>query len=465
MTAETGNSVDASLLAVDDQPEIGQALKLLLRRQGWSVTLAQSPAEALKRLKEQDFDLVLADLNYTRDTTSGREGLALIEAIADGHPNLPVVAMTAWGSVDIAVTALKSGAVDFIEKPWENTRLVNIVRTQIERARARNDQQRYRELVRLQRSSEGIIAESQAMRRILKMVERVAPTTATVLITGENGVGKEVIADMLHRHSPRAEQPFVAINMGSVPEELFESEMFGHERGAFTDAHQARAGRFELADGGTLFLDEIGNLPAAQQAKLLRVLETGHIERVGGSRERQVDVRVIAATNADLPAEVEAGRFRRDLYFRLNTIEIAIPPLRERVDDIVPLAQYFLDRHGARHGRALRLDEQALTALKRHHWPGNVRELSHVIERGVLLSHGELIDTDQLGLAGPAPDGNSAADLVMPLEEAEKLLIKNALKRYEGDAEKAAEALGLSRSAFYRRMQKHGVGGDGKDKA
>lgn len=454
------------ILAVDDQPEIGQALKALLRRQGWQVSYASGPDQALAMLAEQDFALVLADMNYSRDTTSGQEGLDLIAAVRERLPDLPVVAMTAWGSVDLAVSALQAGAVDFVEKPWDNTRLVNIVRTQIERARAHSNEQRFRELSRLQQGSQGqVIAESDAMRSILGMVERVAPTSATVLITGENGVGKEVIADLLHRHSKRADQPFVAVNMGSIPAELFESEMFGHERGAFTDAHQARAGRFELADGGTLFLDEIGNLPQAQQAKLLRVLETGSIERVGGSRDRQVDVRVIAATNADLPTLVADDQFRRDLYFRLNTIEIAIPPLRKRPEDIEPLARHFLDRHGARHGRQLNLDDQALDVLKRHRWPGNVRELSHVIERGVLLSRDGRLDPVQLGLAASEPTGGLGTDTVMPLVEAEQLLIRNALARFDGDAEQAAQALGLSRSAIYRRMQKYGIRGSGEDSA
>ncbi|MCH8478951.1 MAG: sigma-54 dependent transcriptional regulator, partial [Wenzhouxiangella sp.] len=457
---------EASVLAVDDQLEIGQALKALLRRQGWQVSYASAPEQALAMLAEQDFALVLADMNYSRDTTSGQEGLDLIAAVHDRLPDVPVVAMTAWGSVDLAVSALQAGAVDFVEKPWDNTRLVNIVRTQIERARARSNEQRFRELSRLQQGSQGqVIAESEAMRAILGMVERVAPTAATVLITGENGVGKEVIADLLHRHSKRADQPFVAVNMGSIPAELFESEMFGHERGAFTDAHQARAGRFELADGGTLFLDEIGNLPQAQQAKLLRVLESGAIERVGGSRERQVDVRVIAATNADLSGLVAEGQFRRDLYFRLNTIEIAIPPLRQRPEDIEPLARHFLNRHGARHGRQLALDEQALAALKQHRWPGNVRELSHVIERGVLLSRGGRLDPAVLGLAAREPPSGLGADTVMPLAEAEQLLIRNALARFNGDAEQAAAVLGLSRSAIYRRMQKYGIRGNGEAEA
>jgi len=451
---------NTTILVADDQPEIRQALRLLLKREGWQTVAADSPDQLLARLEEGAADLALLDLNYRRDTTSGREGLELIERIKSRDADIPLVAMTAWGSVDVAVAALKAGASDFVEKPWDNTRLLTIIRTQLERAEARHNERRYQTIAEIQRGDPGgedFIANAPAMRDMLEMVRRVAGADAPVLITGENGVGKGLVADMLHRLSPRSEQAFVAVNMGGIPENLFESEMFGHRRGAFTDARESRAGRFELADSGTLFLDEIGNLPESQQAKLLRVLESGQFESVGGTRTKRVDVRIIAATNADLPARVEAGAFRQDLYFRLNTIEIRVPALRERRADILLLAGHFLQRHGRRYGRRVTLSEAAAKALAAHDWPGNVRELSHVIERALLLSDGEMMEPKHLDLHAQRPSGRLKADTIMPLAEAEQLLLRNALDRFGGDVEQAARALGLSRSAMYRRLQKYAI--------
>ncbi len=456
---ETQPKSELQILVADDQADVRQALKLALGRAGFRVQLVPDPGGAEAAVRSGGVDLALVDLNYTRDTTSGREGLALIESLRALEPELPVVAMTAWGSVDLAVAALKSGAVDFVEKPWDNTRLVTVVRTQLEAVRVRAETRRYRTISRIQLEDRGqLVGESVAFLKMLEMVERVAASDATVLITGENGVGKGLVAEHLHRRSRRANGPFVSVNMGAIPESLFESEMFGHVRGAFTDAREARTGRFELADGGSLFLDEIGNLAEAHQAKLLRVLECGQFEPVGASHTRSVDVRVIAATNAALFAEVESGRFRRDLYYRLNTIEIRIPPLRERVGDVRILAEHFLSDHSRRHARPVRISAAGLDALENHHWPGNVRELSHAIERAVLLCPNDLIEPEHLQLSASAA-GVLAAGRVMPLEQAEALLIRNALERYQGNARQAAAALGISRSAMYRRMEKFGIKG------
>ncbi len=454
------SETETSILVADDQPEIRQALRLLLKREAWTVRVAESPEQALAELQGGAVDLALLDLNYRRDTTSGREGLELIEQVRKLDPDLPIVAMTAWGSVDIAVTALKNGASDFIEKPWDNARLMHVVQTQLEVARARRNERRYQAIAEIQRSSpemQGFIAESDAMQRLMQAISRVAATDATVLVTGENGTGKGRVADLLHKLSARSDKAFVAVNMGSIPESLFESEMFGHQRGAFTDAREARAGRFELADGGTLFLDEIGNLPEAQQAKLLRVLECGEFERIGASRTQKVDVRVIAATNSDLASAVETGGFRRDLYFRLNTIELHVPPLRRRQQDILLLTEYFLDLHGRRYGRRLSLTDSACAALLAHRWPGNVRELSHLVERAVLLAQTDRLVAEDLGLDSRPREPVEGETRILALDEAERQLIRRALDHYDGQVEPAARALGLSRSAMYRRLQKHGI--------
>jgi DNA-binding NtrC family response regulator len=382
-------------------------------------------------------------------------------------PSLPVVVMTAWGSVDLAVEAMRRGARDFIQKPWDNARLLAILRTQVELAQAlRRGSRLEAENIALRDSvSENandipqIVAESPAMKSILKLVERIGPADANVLITGENGTGKEVITRVLHSISSRRAKPLISLNAGALAEGVFESELFGHVRGAFTDAKSDRVGRFELADGGTLFLDEIGNVPLNLQAKLLRVIETGEFERVGSSKTQKVNVRLLSATNADLHAEVGQGRFRQDLLFRLNTVEIRLPPLRDRVEDIPVLAEHFLKLHRERYRRPIvGFTPEALSALRHHLWPGNVRELDHVLERAVLMSAGNIVTAFDLALEA-TPDARLSARLEeMSLEDAERLLIKKALARFEGNANRAAEALGLSRSALYRRLQKYGLG-------
>ena len=443
-------------LLADDQRDVLEALRLLLRPEGFDVETVGSPAAALEAATRRDFDVALLDLNYTRDTTSGREGLELLAQLRLDAPALPVVVMTAWGSIDLAVEAMRRGARDFVEKPWENERLLSILRTQVELGRALRARER---LEAAQRPLGGdgapaMIARSAAMRGVLDVVARVGPSDAAVLLTGENGTGKSLVARALHAASARAARPLVTVNLGGLAEGTFESELFGHVRGAFTDAKSDRVGRFEAADGGTLFLDEIGNLPLGMQARLLRVLETGELERVGSSRTLRVDSRVLAATNADLDAEVAAGRFREDLYFRLNTVEIALPPLRERREDIPLLAAHFLARLAQRYRKRMRgFEPAAMEALLAHRWPGNVRELEHAIERAVLMAAGDEIRVADLALRSGASPAASLDDL--SLEEVERALVKKALDRFGGNVSQAAEALGLSRSALYRRLKRH----------
>ena len=455
------------ILIADDQADVVAALSLLLKGEGFKIESASSPAGVLKALDGQEFDVVLIDLNYARDTTSGAEGLDLLSKIQAIDPSLPVVVMTAWGSVNLAVEAMRRGARDFIQKPWDNARLLAILRTQVELAQAlRRGRRLEAENIALRDSvSEAgseipqIIAESPAMKAALKLVERIGPADANVLIMGENGTGKEVITRVLHSISSRRSKPLIPVNAGALSEGVFESELFGHVRGAFTDAKTDRVGRFELADGGTLFLDEIGNVPLNLQAKLLRVIETGEFERVGSSKTQKVNVRLLSATNADLHAEVAQGRFRQDLLFRLNTVEIRLPPLRDRLEDIPVLAEHFLKVHRERYRRPIvGFTPEALEALRHHLWPGNVRELDHVVERAVLMSTGNVVTAFDLALEA-TPDARLSARLEeMSLEDAERLLIKKALARFEGNANRAAEALGLSRSALYRRLQKYGLG-------
>ena len=453
------------ILVADDQADVLAALRLLLKGEGFAIETASSPAGVLKALDSQELDIVLIDLNYARDTTSGSEGLDLLRRIQAQDPNLPVVVMTAWGNVDLAVEAMRRGARDFIQKPWDNARLLAVLRTQVELAAAlRRGERLEAENLALRDSADGgaksvrLIAESPAMKAIVKLIARIGPADANVLITGENGAGTEVVARALHSSSSRSTRPMVSVNAGALAEGVFESELFGHVRGAFTDARADRVGRFELADGGTLFLDEISNVPLNLQAKLLRVLETGEFERVGSSKTHKVNVRVLSATNADLPTEVAQGKFRQDLLFRLNTVEVHIPPLRERREDIPPLAEHFLKQHSERYRRTLEgFTEAALAALLEHTWPGNVRELDHVIERAVLMSPGGIVTALDLVLKPAGDAGVSSRIDEMSLEEVERLLIKKALARFSGNVSHAANALGLSRSALYRRLQRYGL--------
>jgi DNA-binding NtrC family response regulator len=446
------------ILVADDQADVLEALKLLLKGEGYEVETTTSPRGVLGAIDARDFDALLIDMNYARDTTSGAEGLDLLARLQALDAPPPVVVMTAWASIDGAVEAIRRGARDFIEKPWDNRRLLATLRTQVELGRAlRRSHQLERENRALRKEGlPDLIAESPAMQPVLRLMERIGPSDANVLVLGEHGTGKEVVARWLHAESGRAEQPLVAVNLGGIPDGLFESELFGHVKGAFTDAKVDRIGRFELAEGGTLFLDEIANLPLPQQAKLLRVLELGEFERVGSSKTRRVNVRVISATNADIHAEATAGRLRQDLLFRLNTVEIRLPPLRDRREDVPLLASHFGRRYAARYRKSITgFAPDAMQALLGHPWPGNVRELDHTVERAVLMAEQSLVRARDLGL-GAETDGVTPLDQ-MSLEQVERVLIEKALARASGNVSGAAEALGLSRSALYRRLKRHGL--------
>jgi len=453
------------ILVADDQREVREALRLLFKAEGVDAVSVDSPRAALETLKKERFDAALIDLNYARDTTSGAEGMELLRDIRKSDADLPVIVMTAWGTIDLAVGAMRLGAGDFIEKPWDNQRLMSVIRNQLALADSRGETARLKRENEILRGEgdEPFIAESAAMKSVLAQLDRVAPTDANVLILGENGTGKGVVARRLHARSQRAAKPLVKVNMGGIPESVFEAEMFGHVRGAFTDAKSDRIGRFELADGGSLFMDEIANIPLAQQPKLLRVLEDGELERVGSSRTLKVDVRLISATNADLTAEIARGAFRRDLLFRLNTVELRLPPLREREEDIALLAESFLAHFRKRYQRdALHFAPSALQALRSYGWPGNVRELSHVIERAVLMLDGDTVDDAALNLKPEATHALSGAAALaasgsMTVDEAEEQLVRQALERTGGNIQRAATLLGLSRPSLYRRMEKYGI--------
>lgn len=451
---------EPTVLIADDQQDVLDSLRLLLKSEGLPALCVRSPAAALQALQSQRVDVALIDLNYARDTTSGAEGLELLQAIRKIDDNLPVVVMTAWSSIELAVDAMRQGAADFIEKPWDDARLISVLRNQMALAAAlRRGKRLDEENAALRGRPVDFIAESPAMAEVMQLSQRVAGADASILITGENGTGKGVLARYIHALSARAEQPFIRVNLGGLAESLFESELFGHVKGAFTDAKADRLGRFELADGGTLFLDEIGNLTMEQQARLLHVLEEGEFERVGASRPIRVDVRIVSATNVDLRTAIEQGRFRKDLYYRLNTVHIELPPLRDRQADIPLLATHFLARYGARYGKTISgLSSDALSALARYNWPGNVRELQHVMERAVLLAQGDELKLHDLRLEnGSAPAGSGFEN--MTLDDAEQLLVRSALGRSGGNVNRAAELLGVSRSALYRRLQRYGIEG------
>jgi DNA-binding NtrC family response regulator len=457
-TALSKSARTPRILAADDQQHILEALELLLKPQGYKVDAVRSPELAREALSETQYDAVLIDLNYTRDTTSGREGLDLLSEIVAQDSHLPVIVMTAWGNIELAVEAMRRGARDFIQKPWENERLLSILRTQVELHRALQETERLaaeNRLLHAQGRPE-FIATAPTMLPLLETITRIAPSDANVLVTGEHGTGKEVVARTIHALSLRNSRPLIAVNTGGLAEGVFESELFGHVKGAFTDAHTDRIGRFELADGGTVFLDEIGNVPLRQQAKLLRVIESGEVERVGSSRSRKVDVRVIAATNTDLRAACQAGQFREDLLFRLNTVELRLPPLRERREDIPALAMHFLSQYASRYRRQIRgFDPSALQPLIHYSWPGNVRELEHTLERAVLMCRTDQIQPADLGLSSHRAQAPNLEEL--SLETVESILIRKALQRFQGNVSQAAEALGLSRGALYRRMEKYGL--------
>lgn len=449
-----------TVLIADDDDKILLALRLLLKSEGMACITCRSPQQAVEALRRESCQLALVDLNYVEDTTSGKEGLSLITRLREIDEELPIVAMTGWGTIGVAVEAMQRGAADFIEKPWDNNRLLNIIRTQMKLGAAHQREKKLsaeNALLRDPGDSRRIIAQSAAMTQVLSMARRVAPSDLPILITGENGTGKSLLADYIHRHSSCAQGPFISVSMGAISENAFESEMFGHTRGAFTDAKTARIGRVELADQGTLFMDEIANLPLAQQAKILRLLEERQYEQLGSSHTKRANIRVVSATNADLDTLVAERGFRQDLLYRLNGVTLKIPALRERRDDIRPLAESFLRRARQHYSSPARgFSTKALAALEHYPWPGNIRELQHVVERSVLLAEQEEVLEADLQLVRQAmPAGGAAEQLTqMTLEQAEVWLIQQALDRHHGNANDAAKALGISRSALYRRLGK-----------
>nr|WP_269840980.1 sigma-54 dependent transcriptional regulator [Paucibacter sp. M5-1]MCZ7883926.1 sigma-54 dependent transcriptional regulator [Paucibacter sp. M5-1] len=436
-------------MIIDDHPGVGEALALLLSLHDIRALVAPDPAQGLALLEREDVDLVIQDMNFQADTTSGLEGQVLFKALRAARPDLPVILLTAWTHLESAVALVKAGAADYLAKPWDDAKLLATVENLLELAESsralhsgRRERRRRHEALAGRYRLDGLVFASDAMLRCLELACQVARSAAPVLITGPNGSGKERVAAIVHANSGLTGAPFVAVNCGALPGELIEAELFGSESGAFTGSTRAREGRFEAADGGTLFLDEIGNLPLAGQVKLLRVLETGRFERLGSSRTREVKVRVLSATNADLRAMVRAGSFREDLYYRLNVIEIALPALAERGDDILPLAEHFLA------GRAT-LSDGARAALLAHAWPGNVRELKNVIERAALLADGQTVGPELLALPAPAAHRN--------LDEPSREAVQAALNSAGGVVSRAAQALGLSRQALYRRMERYGM--------
>jgi len=456
-----------TILVVDDDLDILSALKMLLVPEGFSVKLCQTPESGLAAISQHNFDLVLMDLNYSLDTTSGEEGLQLISAIRKLDENLPVIVMTGWATIDVAVSTMRNGANDFIQKPWDIDRLIAIITNQIKLAQSEIKAQRLsqqNQLLQQQVDSEyrgELISKSDIMQKTLTMIEQVANTNASILLTGENGTGKSMFARYIHQMSARKSSNLISVNMGAVTENLFESEMFGHVKGAFTDAKSTRIGRFELADQGSLFLDEIANTPYSQQGKLLRVLEDSQFEKVGANKTQSADVRLICATNADLNNAVNVGEFRKDLLYRINTIVIDIPPLRQRKEDILLLAQSFLNESANKQlQKPLTLNDDAQSALLNYDWPGNIRELHHVMERAQILCKAENIGVDDLGLptnstaVEPTVINPSSCGELLNLAELELNIIDQRLAHFNGNALKAAKSLGLSRSAFYRRLEK-----------
>lgn len=457
--AETQRLSDQSrILIADDQPDVLKALRLLLKPEGFQIDIASSVSEIIDSVKTSDFDVVLMDLNYVRGQTSGQQGLDVLSRIQQIDNTLPVIVMTAWSSVELAVEAMRRGARDFMPKPWKNERLLTILRTQVELSRSlRKGRQLEQEIVNLKNEgSQSLIAQSHAMQPVLEAISKVGPSDANVLITGENGTGKGVVAQALHAASGRRDMNMVTVNTASIPESVFESELFGHIAGAFTDAKSDRLGRFKLADNGTLFLDEIASIPVKLQSKLLRVLESGEFEPIGSSKTCRVNVRVLSATNADLSTEISSGDFRQDLLYRLNTVEIHVPPLRERKEDIPLLAVHFLDGYVTKYRKSVvGFDPIAMQALLTYQWPGNVRELDHTIERAVLMTQDKLIQSQELGLTAGTGDQLRLEDIT--LEEMERRAVRKAMTRFDGDISKAAEVLGLSRGALYRRLEKYQI--------
>lgn len=463
--------MNKTILVIDDKMDVRLSVQFLLSNHHYKVIEAESPEIALDIIKQQRLDLILLDMNYSFDTTSGEEGLRFLKQLQQDKIEIPVIAMTAWSSVELAVEAMQIGAGDFIKKPWDNQRLLQVIKQQL---RLQGLEQKNLSLQQqntdLQKNDE-LLWCSAEMKKLYRKIERIAKTDATILLTGENGTGKSCIAQIIHRLSQRSNENLVTVNMGAIPETLFESEMFGHKKGAFTDAKENRIGRFEMAQQGTLFLDEVGTIPLSQQAKMLRVLESSEYEVLGSSITQTTNVRLISASNANFDSMLEAGEFRSDLYYRLNTIELNIPPLRDRREDIMPLALHFVKKHAQKYNLVdLTLSASVEEKLTSYHWPGNIRELSHVMERAVLM-----FDPDSCVKKNPENEGStqymiypddlqlktkkeqSSTLSLMTLEAAERELLQLALKQSNGQVYDAAELLGISKSAIYRRLEKYEI--------
>jgi len=449
-----------TVLVIDDIADVRLSANFLLSNQGYEVIEADSVIKALELIRQESVDLILLDMNYSSDTTSGQEGIDFLAKLTKLDISIPVIAMTGWSSIDLAVKAMQHGASDFIEKPWDNQRLLQIVKQQIQVTNLKKQNRRLRQYQQSESSqtNENLVWQSKAMSKLMVEIQRIAKTDATLLLTGENGTGKSSIAAYIHQLSSRQQQSLVTVNMGAIPESLFESELFGHKKGAFTDAKETRIGRFEMANEGTLFLDEIANIPLAQQAKLLRVLESNEYEMVGSSITEQANVRLISASNANFDKLISNEKFREDLFYRLNTIEIYIPALRERTEDILPLAKHFVGKHALRYGKqSLALADDVAEKLIAYRWPGNIRELSHVMERAVLFADNQLISAQSIILKKPTGQLGSENIPLMTIEQAEQQLLIQALQKTNGLTADAADLLGISKSAIYRRMEKYDI--------
>lgn len=450
------------ILIVDDNKDVLFALNLLLEPYAEKIKVSVSPDRIETFMRTFQPDLILLDMNFSRDVVSGQEGFDCLKQILDIDPQAVVLFMTAYSDTDKAVRAIKAGATDFIPKPWEKEKLLATLSSGMKLRRSRTEVIQLKEQVEALSNAgngteEEIIGESPAMRQVFDTIEKLRDTDANILILGENGTGKDVVARLLYQRSPRHSQPFVSIDLGSIPEQLFESELFGYEKGAFTDARKAKAGRMEAATGGTLFLDEIGNLSLPMQAKLLTAIEKRQIVRLGGTQVTPIDVRLLCATNADIRRMVDKGRFRQDLLYRINTIEIHIPPLRERGNDILLLAEHFLRRYARKYQKEMKgLTREAKNKLLRYDWPGNVRELQHTMERAVILGDGSLLRPENFPLqALPAPTRKETENL--NLEQLERQAIERAMRLCEGNVSRAAERLGITRFALYRKLEKLGL--------
>lgn len=459
-----------TILAIDDNTDILTSLRLLLKQHFQAVHTEPSPDALPTLLRNTRYDVILLDMNFTKDVSSGAEGFHWLEQIHRIDPNIPVIMLTAYGDVDTAIKAIKQGATDFVLKPWQNEKLLATVNAALNLASSRREVENLKTQERSLKNAlstnaptQDFIWASPAMQQINALIDKVAVTDANVLILGENGTGKEVVARELHRRSLRTSEVFIGVDMGALPETLFESELFGYVKGAFTDAKEDRAGRFELASGGTLFLDEIGNLSFPAQSKLLAALQNRMITRLGSSKTIPINIRLISATNMPLYGMVEDKQFRQDLLYRINTVEIHLPPLRERKEDIHLLAEHFLQSYCSRYRKpAMRLAPGAIKKLEQYPWRGNVRELQHTLERVVIMNDKTIIDASDIALSTPNITNTSTNDEKLHvdnlnLDDIEKLAIRKALQKHNGNVSHAAEELGLTRAALYRRMEKYGV--------